>query len=376
MRALLVENNAADVRLLREALTEGHSPTLELKVVERLGAAVEAIAQALPEVVLVDLTLPDASGLEAVRRIHDAAPSLPIVVLTGVDDDDTATRAMQEGAQDYLVKGKFDGQLLARALRSAVERKRAEEDGRRLLLEHAARLEAEKVSQARAETLGIVSHDLRNPLSVIAFASKMLRRPELDAAGRARSLDKIDRAVTAMQRLIFDLLDITRIDGGQLVIQGAPLPPEAILADACDGHGSIAEEKSITLEAATAAGCRRVLADRERVRQVLSNLLGNAIKFTPEGGSVTLHAEPAGDAVRFRVSDTGPGIPVADRERVFERFWRANRSSNEGTGLGLAIAKGIVEAHGGKIWVEPAASGGASFLFTLPAARDEVAKTG
>ena len=367
MRALLVEDNPADARLIREALRESQAAELTLVVVERLADALLAVAAAPPDVALLDLTLPDASGVEAVRRMHAAAPALPIVVLTGIDDDAIALQAMKEGAQDYLVKGRADGNLLSRSIRYAIERKRAEEDARRLLLEHTARVEAEKIARAREEMLSVVSHDLRNPLTVISFASRALRRQELDLSGRVRNLDKLDRAVSAMTRLIGDLLDVTRIDSGQLVINPAELEPAELLGAASEAHLTIAEEKSIVVESRVETGCALVRADRERVLQVFSNLLGNAIKFTPEGGAIFLRADPGAGLVRFSVLDTGPGIRADDRERVFDRFWRTSRENAQGTGLGLAIAKGIVEAHGGSIWVEPAPSGGAAFVFTLPA---------
>ena len=367
MRALLVEDNPADARLIKEALRDSPASDLELVVVERLSGALQSIAAAPPDVILLDLTLPDAAGVEAVRLLHTAAPALPIVVLTGVDDDSVALQAMKEGAQDYLVKGRADGNLIARSIRYAIERKRAEEDARRLLLEHTARVEAEKIARAREEMLSMVSHDLRNPLTVIGFASRALRKQDLDAVARARNLDKLDRSVAAMTRLIGDLLDVSRIDAGQLVINPAALDPSELIDAASEAHLTLAEEKSILVESRVQTGCARVRADRDRVLQVFSNLLGNAIKFTPEGGAISLRADPGAGLVRFRVEDTGPGIRADDRPHVFERFWRADRETAQGTGLGLAIAKGIVEAHGGSIWVEPAPGGGAAFVFTLPA---------
>jgi signal transduction histidine kinase len=184
--------------------------------------------------------------------------------------------------------------------------------------------------------------------------------------GPADGLAAVDRAAVTMSRLIQDLLDVTRLDAGTLSIQPRRLGVNVLLEDADEMLRPVAENSGLTLVTDEADGLRPLRADRDRVLQVLWNLVGNAVKFTPPGGSVTLSVHPDGDMARFAVTDTGPGIPEKDVPRVFDRFWQASRSDKRGAGLGLSIARGIVEAHGGRIWVSSVLHRGSTFSFTLP----------
>jgi signal transduction histidine kinase len=234
--------------------------------------------------------------------------------------------------------------------------------------------EAERAARARDEIMGVVAHDLKNPLNTIQLAAKILLE-EPDGEACAREIDRhaagaIGRAATRMQRLIHDLLEVTRAEAGRLPVQPLPVDPVELLRDAVDAHCSIASAKDIVMEAQTEGRLPRVLADRERVAQVLSNLIGNALKFTPAGGRVSVRGWSAPPFVRFAVEDNGQGIEPQDQARVFDRFWQANRQQM-GTGLGLCIAKSIVEAHGGEIGVQSAGRG-SRFEFSLPLAETVV----
>jgi signal transduction histidine kinase len=173
-----------------------------------------------------------------------------------------------------------------------------------------------------------------------------------------------------MYRLIHDLLEVARADAGRLWIQPAPADPEVLLREALDAHCEVAAAKSITLEATADPPLPNVLADRDRIAQVFSNLIGNALKFTPSGGRVSVRGWCAAPAVRFAVEDTGPGIPRDHQAHVFDRFWQAKNVAAMGTGLGLSIAKAIVEGHGGSISVDSTPGQGSRFEFSLPMAGD------
>ncbi len=235
-----------------------------------------------------------------------------------------------------------------------------------------ARLYAESQSAVRIrdQILAIVSHDLRNSLGAIATSARLMLADEGDQAQRTRRLETISRVCSRMNRLIQDLLDASRLQAGHM-LSVAPVPEEvaAIVHDACESSRAQAEAKYIELQCDVAAASLTVLADRDRVLQVLSNLVGNAIKFTPDGGTISIRATRAGEVVRFSVADTGPGIRADDLPHIFERFWQAARTAYLGTGLGLPIAKGIVEAHGGTMWVDSHAAVGTTFHFTVPVAR-------
>lgn len=367
-RILLVEDNPGDARLLRELLREVRLP-FELTHVERLEHAVARYRAEGADIVLLDLTLPDTAGLQTVERMLEAAPDAPIIVLTGLDDDSVAVQAVHAGAQDYLVKNRLDSGLLIRSIRYARERKLLELERARLLRgERAARAAAEAAVRARDEMLRIVSHDLGNSLSAVLVNSELLLRthataPEDTTRQRLLSIRKVTEQ---MQRLRQDLLDVAMIEAGRLSMERRPVPPRLIIAEAVQQFEALAAEKSIALLPRTNPDDRPVLADVERLAQVVGNLLGNALKFTPAGGVVMLGTEPLQKEARFFVTDTGPGIREEDVRNVFDRFWTTRAGNRQGAGLGLAIAKGIVEAHGGHIGVESRPGAGSTFYFTIP----------
>jgi PAS domain S-box-containing protein len=220
----------------------------------------------------------------------------------------------------------------------------------------------------RDEVLAIVSHDLRNPLSTIGMASQLLVEPGLPDERREVQAEVIRRCVHGMSRLIQDLLDVARIEGGGLGILREPLGAAPILSEAADTHGALVEAKGVQFEARSTA-TRQVSADRERILQVFANLITNALEHTPAGGSIRIGAQDCDGGVCFAVSDTGAGILPEHMPRVFDRFWQASKQRRAGAGLGLAIARGIVEAHGGSMEVESAGEGrGTTFRFMIPSA--------
>ncbi|MDQ3097531.1 MAG: GAF domain-containing sensor histidine kinase [Chloroflexota bacterium] len=231
-----------------------------------------------------------------------------------------------------------------------------------IAVEHARLLEAQErlVSQMQS-LLSVVSHDLRNPLSSVLMTTHLLR-DNVDVKARRHGA-LIERNADRMLRLVNDLLDLASIEAGQLAVTRRTESVESVLEDALNVLRPIAAEREIDLIARPASG--EVACDRGRVQQVLSNLIGNAIKFTPEGGNVTLTARQDGPRVRFEVADTGPGIAPADRARLFDRFWQSDRGDRRGIGLGLSIAKGLVEAHGGQIGVDSKVGAGSTFWFTI-----------
>jgi len=231
--------------------------------------------------------------------------------------------------------------------------------------------EAQLATRARDDVLAIVSHDLRNPIHAIymaaSFLSEVLPQDEDPVAATLRKQAlTIRRAAQRANTLIGDLLDVTRIEAGRLTVSATPRAAAELVADAITEMGALAEEKPVQLVARVADVLPSVLADRARVAQVLSNLMGNAIKFTPAHGVVTIAAAAVDGHVRFTVTDTGPGIAPENLAHLFDRYWQAQETRELGTGQGLFIAKGIVEAHGGQMWVESEVGHGAAFHFTLP----------
>jgi signal transduction histidine kinase len=217
----------------------------------------------------------------------------------------------------------------------------------------------------REDFLAIVSHDLKNPLNAIMMTVEMLDRSPPADERTQRQVGTIRRAAGRMLTLIRDLLDIVAIEAGRFEVQVQTEEAGAIVREAVEMMQPIATERSHQLGFAIPSSAVQVSCNRERILQVFSNLIGNAVKFTPAGGKIAVEAEVVGPHVRFSVTDNGPGLSDRHLAHIFDRFWRANPKAG-GTGLGLFIAKGIVEAHGGTIWAESAPGHGSQFLFTLP----------
>jgi PAS domain S-box-containing protein len=242
-----------------------------------------------------------------------------------------------------------------------------------IVVEHARLFhEAQQATRARDDVLAVVAHDLRNPLNTVTMAvSLMLETTPPERVEERRQVEIVRRAADRMNRMIQDLLDVKRMESGRLTTDLRPELPATLINDTIDMLRPLATGSTIRLEADIEDNLPPVLADAARVQQVLSNLVGNAIKFTPRSGRITVCAEHIDGEVRFGVIDTGPGIPAEQLPHIFGRFWQAKTSDRRGIGLGLAIAKGIVEAHNGRIWVESHVGLGSTFYFTLPAATEK-----
>jgi signal transduction histidine kinase/heme exporter protein D len=228
-------------------------------------------------------------------------------------------------------------------------------------------LESQQAVRAREEVLAIVSHDLRNPLNAVTLGSSLLQMSETLSAEDREQIDTIELSARRMARLIEDLLDVTRLEGGKrLPIQPETVEVSDLLGEAQELFRAQAGVTSVTLDFQADRDLPPVRADRHRVMQVLSNLIGNSLKFTPRGGRIATRATGDGGHVLFSVRDTGPGIPKENLHDIFSPYWQAKRAERLGAGLGLPIAKGIVETHGGRIWVESEPGNGTTFYFTLP----------
>jgi PAS domain S-box-containing protein len=233
--------------------------------------------------------------------------------------------------------------------------------------EHVARADADRAIRSRDEVLAVVAHDLRNPVHTILMSVAVAELPTLPAADRAKQLAVIRRTARAMDHLIRDLLDVTQIEMGQLAIERLPLAIDALVEEAVTTFGPRAADRKLRLTADVARNLPVISADRERLSQVLNNLIGNALKFTPDGGAIMIGAHPVGNAVEIVVADTGCGIAPAELPNVFRRYWQADSGAHRGVGLGLAIVHGIIEAHGGQVAVESTVGAGTTFRVTLPA---------
>jgi signal transduction histidine kinase len=349
---LLIEDNLGDARLLREMVNEQSAHGIELTHVDCLKAAEKHLSVHSVDIILLDLGLPDSQGLEAIRRVHAAAPRVPLVVLTGLDDELLAEQALQEGAQDYLIKGQIETRGILRALRYATERKRLE------------RLKDEFVST--------VSHELRTPLTSISGSLGLLMG---NAAGNlpramARLLSIAHTNSQRLVRLVNDILDIEKMDAGQVVFNFSRVEFPPLVAQAIEANRGFAEGYGVRIRLDEAcAAVADVRADPDRLLQVVTNLLSNAIKFSPPDNEVVVAIEKGTDMVRLTVRDHGPGIPADFKPLIFEKFAQAdstNARQKGGTGLGLSIVKQIVDRLSGEVGFADAPGGGTIFHVELP----------
>jgi signal transduction histidine kinase len=361
---LLIEDNPGDADLVRLRLIEGKAP-VDVTRVERLADGLASLGRQSPAVVLLDLNLPDSRGAETFRKILEKAPDVPVVILSGQDDEALAIKAVHQGVQDYLVKGDFNGKQLERTLRYAVERQ---------ALLRSLEMSRQQQLEFKNRFLSHVSHELRTPLTCIHQYVSLL----LDGlAGpvppeQHDHLVTISRSVHQLHAMIRDLLEATRAESGKLRVEPRCLTINGLIQQAIAMMQATAQEKGVGLEMGVDSRIPLVHADPDRVLEVLINLIDNGIKFTPPGGSILVKAclvDADPDMVYVSVTDTGRGINPEAKALIFERLYQDPDSidnNRAGLGLGLYITKELVNLHGGRIWVASEAGHGSTFSFTLP----------
>jgi signal transduction histidine kinase len=365
LQVLLVEDNAGDVRLLREMFSKEKPDSFELTHLLRMSEAETHLAKGGVDIVLLDMGLPDGHGLDTVRRAHAVAPGVPMIVLTGLDDEALAAQAMKEGAQDYLIKGQIENRALPRALRHAIERHRMQTETD-LIRTHQI--------QFKDEFLSHVSHELRSPLSAIRqFVTILLDRLAGELIPEQRQyLEIILRNVKQLQSMINDLFEVTGVQAGKLMIELQCTSVSDAIAYAVYTLQGAAAAKGITLSSDMECRLPSICADPTRLRQILIILIDNAIKFTPANGAVKVQArilEEDPNLLVLEVSDSGCGITPDMTSRIFERLVQASDpalAGRKGLGLGLYICKELVIRQGGQIWAKSAPGEGAVFSVTLP----------
>jgi signal transduction histidine kinase len=274
---------------------------------------------------------------------------------------------MLEYSRDVRLESQFEKIAAANSALLDTQRALAKERGqlnRALAAEASARSEAEQAVRARDEVLAIVAHDLRNPLDRIVSSSLMLHESLSDEA-RHKLVAVIERTARGMNRLLSDLLDASSIDAGRLRIDLQHVDVATLVEQSVEAFAHESSAKGLSLTWSVASEVPTILADGGRVQQTLANLVGNAVRLT-QAGHVAVNAVFVDGSVRFAVSDSGPGISSAELPHVFERFWQAKAKRRGGAGLGLAIARGIVEAHGGRIQAESELGIGSTFSFSIP----------
>lgn len=354
---LLIEDNPNDAELLEVVLRSEAHAEAHIERVKRLSEALEKLRERTYDLVLLDLTLPDERGLPVFQAVQEAAPHLPIVILTGLADEMLATETVRLGAQDYLVKHEVEGRTLARALTHAIQRKKLQ-------------LELEEMQRRKTEFVAMVSHELRNPMTGIVGFIHLLSKTQLDDVQR-EYVQAVKNGSKSLMDLLNNLLDLSSAESGHISMDLQPLDLRDCLEGAAAFTAPQARAKGLEMVASIDPRIPdEVLADNLRLRQVLINLLGNSLKFTQHGyvglfarlRSLTEHEV----VVRFVVEDSGRGIPADKKASIFQAFTQAHRDDRaRGAGLGLSISQQLIGAMGGVLGVESQLGEGTAFWFDL-----------
>jgi signal transduction histidine kinase len=355
-RILVVDDDMVDRLAIRRAVEQSD---LDAEI-EEASSAAEALRKIQKpfDCWLLDHDLPGTTGTELTRQLRESGDLTPIVMVTGQHNEELLQAAVDAGITDFFPKGDLSPRRVALRIRFAIRIGRAEAESQRSLRA------ATQAARARDDVLAVVSHDLRNPLHAIGLAVDSLR-DEVTERGLVY-IGAIERASRRAERLINDLLEASAIENGVLTLTRSAVDAGAIVRQAAAEAELLIKESGGKITAKLPDGSTLVSADRDRVLQVLGNLIGNALKHA-RGAPIEISLERNGKDAIIAVRDKGPGITDSELPHVFDRYWHGRKKTG-GAGLGLAIAKGIIDAHGGRIAVASKHGAGAEFSFTLPLA--------
>jgi len=362
---LLVEDNADEVVIIKEKLKPTKNLSFNVMSVGTLEDALHILAEREIDVVMLDLILPDSRGRNTFTQVYSRFPEIPVIILTCIDDEDMAISMMHEGAQDYLVKGQSDLNIFARVVCYAIERNNVKKAAR----ETVTRLR--ELNEIKSQFVAEASHEIRTPLAIIREFVALVHDGVTGALNdkQREYLASALRNCDKLTDLINHILDLARIESGKKELRLIKLDMASVLAQFLNDFLPLAKSKKQTLLLEVAKNLPKAHGDAGSIQNILTNLIGNAHKFAPEGGTIRITCREEGQFLRTFIEDNGPGIPPDQQERIFESFIQiphADGSKPKGTGLGLKIAKSLIEMNGGHIALESQPGKGSSFSFTLP----------
>ncbi|MFN6518819.1 MAG: ATP-binding protein [Nostoc sp. CreGUA01] len=382
---LLVEDSPSDADLLHRIFSHADREEWQMLHVERLSEAIDVSRESLASIVdnsqieskrkrrfdlvLLDLSLPDSIGLDTLKEFRAAVPYIPVVVLTGIDDEDLALQALAEGAQDYLVKGQITIQRLIRAIRYAIERseilkqlRESEERTRQALVKE------QELNELKSNFVAMVSHEFRTPMTTIRTAVDILEynSDKLTDERRTKYFDRIQNAINQMLHLLDEILFLSKTEVAKIEYKPTLLNLENFcreLTDILQINAGTQYRIIFTFEGEST----EAKMDEDLLNCIFTNLISNAIKYSSENSIIWFDLICKDRLATFQVRDKGIGIPLKDQTHLFETFYRAsNVGAIQGTGLGLSIVKKCVELHGGHIQLESEQGVGTTVIVTLP----------
>jgi signal transduction histidine kinase len=377
VRILLIEDDLAEARLLQEIFKSFDLKLFNLVHVKRLREALDLIQTEKFDAILLDLTLPDSQGLEAIELLMEISSNLPIVILTNTNDERLAIDAVRRGAQDYLVKRQVNIEVLIRSIQYAIERQRTSELLRaanenlidQVKTRTAELIKAKEIDRQKSELVSMFSHDFRNPLTTVLSCAELLQnRSDLLTEEKKVALFQMIRTASKnMAQLLDEVLLVGKADAGTLECNLASLDLIAFCSSLIEELQITADRRQIDLVFVCQLKIPQSLWDKSLLRHILGNLLVNALKYSPEGSQVNLELIAQEERVIFKIQDWGIGIPPEDEKHLFEPFHRAsNVGKIPGTGLGLAIVKSCVDTCNGTIDIESKVGFGTIVTVVLP----------
>lgn len=356
---LLVEDNPGDRRLIREMLAEASNVTFDVKYADRLETAIEYLRQNGVEIILLDLGLPDSQGLETLRKIYAQVSRTPIVVLTGLNDETIGLQAVNEGAQDYLIKGQVDTHLLKRTIRYAIERKQIEERERQLQLQLNL--------STRLASLGLmlegIVHEINNPLASVVGFAQMLMSEDIP-----ENIREDVRAISDNAKRAADIMNNLTTFARQQKLARTYVNVNDIVRDILEMRANALEVSNISVTTQLEPTLPSTMADATLLQQAFLNLVINAeteMKLAHSKGSLLIKTARIADTIQVSFTDNGPGIHEVNVAHLFDPFF-STREVGQGRGLGLSVCYGVITAHKGHIYVRSELGKGSVFTVELP----------
>lgn len=376
---LLIEDNPDHAQLVKTAVHRARRGRYHVWLAKSAEAAIKLFETMRFNLIIADYRLPGKNGLELLDWLNEQKINTPMIMLTGQGDEKTAVEAMREGAYNYVVKDDVYLQVIPHVIDEALlkylsnqEKMRLEREVREknVQLEKANR-ELKKLDELKSDFIASVTHEIKTPLNAVRESMSLfiegLVDPKEDKGKHILEIGQ--RNIDRLTVMINDLLDFSKLEAGKMRLHLESCDLRKLAEEVAVNFQGAAEHKKITLSSILPPDFSRVYGDSERLIQVLTNLVNNAIKFTPENGRITICGEVDGSFARVSVDDTGIGIAKENQGRIFERFEQVRteiKMDHKGTGLGLSICKELIKLHHGKIWVESEPGKGSRFVFTVP----------
>jgi len=371
VQILLIEDNDEHAQIITNHIREAQKSTVHLVRESCLALGLQRLSNHAFDLILLDLRLPDGDIHVTLPRTLQAAPQIPIVVLSSIEDRQLALKTVSDGAEDYLYKADLNSEMLLRSIFAAIERKRLQKELKAKIQE------LNESHRKKDEFLAALSHELRTPLNAIIGFVDLLKTTDPKSPDFLRALEVIERNAWAECQLVSDILEMSQIITGKMKLDKKKFNLQGLIKSVVDSMFFATQAKNIRVDIKMSCSASDFVGDERRVRQIIWNILSNAVKFTEHGGFINLELLYVDDSYEIRIQDNGIGISAEALPHVFERFWQVDASITRvqsGLGIGLSIVQGLVEQHGGNIQVSSDGIGkGSLFTVRLPMKMDQLA---